>query len=80
MHDLLNLLGEALPHTTPWAAAVVIVHSALVRIRAHQFVTDLIDRARLSSTVRHLSANGASHKEIRRVIRDDHEARVGRSP
>jgi hypothetical protein len=79
MQDPLSLLGEVLPHT-PWVAALFIVRSVLVRIRAHLFVTDLIDRARLASTIRRLLAHGASKKEIRRVIRDDHDARVGRSP
>ena len=79
MQDLLNLVNEALLHT-PVMAAVFVAHRALINLRIREFTTDLVDRMRLASTMRRLKKLGASKKELRKVLRADHAARVGRSP
>ncbi|BFM26040.1 hypothetical protein [Microbacterium sp. che218] len=79
MQDLLSLLNEALLHT-PVMAALFVAHRALINLRTREFVTDVIDRMRLASTLGRLEKLGASKKELRKVLRADHAARVGRSP
>ena len=79
MRDLLNLLNEVLLHT-PVMAVLFVGHRALIDLRVRAFVTDVIDRMRLASTLGRLEKLGASKKELRAVLRADHAARVGRSP